>query len=62
MVKFDDIYLDAAVEYCILRGYEITESLLEDPGFKEIVRKWYNSLEYKIYISSAEKNIPAQTL
>ena len=62
MVKFDDIYRDAAVEYCVLRGYEVTEPLLEDPGFKEIVRKWYESLENKVYISSAEKNIPAQSL
>lgn len=62
MIKFDDVYRDAAVQYCILRGYEVTEPLLEDDGFKEIVRKWYESLENKVYITSEEKNIPAQSL
>lgn len=67
MVKFDDIYKDAAVQYCILRGYDPQAKLFDDgylnnPEFKETVKKWYESLENKVYITTEEKTIPAQSL
>ena len=62
MDKFNDIYKDVAIQYCVLRGYDPAVTNFEDEKFKETVKKWYDSFESKVYITAEEKNIPAQTI
>lgn len=62
MVNFEDIYESVAIQYCVLRGYDPRTTDFENEKFKEIVKKWYDSFENKVYISAEEKNIPAQSI